>query len=142
MHASKWSGAICGFCDLHTADWSAILILNKPSQKLRKPSQFLPWGSAQHFSVIKTLEFFLNKFHWIQRLPWIITKSKSGKVTRAITHRAINTLSVVVIQVHFHYYLWVGRYLLALTTLNRYQPTDNSGKLFYHYIKECIYCQI
>ena len=33
---------------------------------------------------------------------------------------------------------WLGKDI----TQNRYQPTDSSGKFFYHYIKECIYCKI
>ena len=38
----------------------------------------------------------------------------------------------------------LGRYLLPVTTWNRYQSTGSSGKffLFYHYIKKCNYCQI
>ena len=31
------------------------------------------------------MEFFLNDFPWIQRIQWIMTKSKSGTVTKGIT---------------------------------------------------------
>ena len=60
----------------------------------------------------------------------IITKSKSGMVTKGITHLATNALPVVVIQSAFSL-LPLGRYLLLLTTLNRYQPIDSSGKLLF-----------
>ena len=39
-----------------------------------------------------------------------MTKSKSGMVTRDITHLLTDTLPVPVIKMHFHYYLWVGIY--------------------------------
>ena len=87
-------------------------------------------------------EFSLNDFLWVQWIQWIMTKSKSGRVTKGITHMATNTLPVLAIQSVFSL-IPLGRYLLPLTTLNRYQPTDSSGKFcFCHYIKECIYCQI
>ena len=35
----------------------------------------------------------------------------------------------------------LGKYLLPLITMNRYQPRD-SRNLFHHHIEECIYCQI
>ena len=51
-------------------------------------------------------------------------------VTRGITHLATDTLPVLVIQSVFSL-LPLGRYLLPLTTLNRYQPIDSSGKLLF-----------
>ena len=51
-------------------------------------------------------------------------------VTRGITHLATDTLPVLVIQSVFSL-LSLGRYLLPITTLNRYQATDSSGKLLY-----------
>ena len=51
-------------------------------------------------------------------------------VTRDITHLPIDTLPVLVIQSVFSL-LPLGRYLLLLITLNRYQPVDNSGKLLF-----------
>ena len=54
-----------------------------------------------------------------------MTKSKSGMVTRGITQLATNTLPVLVIHCAFSL-LPLGTYLLALTTLNNYQPTDSS----------------
>ena len=76
-----------------------------------------------------TIESFLNKFHWIQRIQWIMTKSKSGMVTKCITHLLTDTLPVLLIYSAFSL-LPLGRYLLPLTTLNRYQPTVSSGKSF------------
>ena len=75
-------------------------------------------------------EFSLNDFPWIQRIQWIMTKSKSSMVTRDITHLPIDTLPVLVIQ-HVFSLLPLGRYLLLLTTLNRYQPAGSSGKLLF-----------
>ena len=51
-------------------------------------------------------------------------------ITKGITRLATDTLPVLVIQSVFSL-LPLGRYLLPLTTLNRYQPTDSSGKLFF-----------
>ena len=39
-----------------------------------------------------------------------LIKSKSGMVNRGITYLVTDTLLAVVIQLHFHYYLWVGFY--------------------------------
>ena len=51
-------------------------------------------------------------------------------VTRGITRLATDTLAVLVIQSAL-LLLPLGRYLLPLTTLNRYQLTDSSGKLLF-----------
>ena len=59
-----------------------------------------------------------------------MTKSKSSLVTTGNTILATDTLSVLVIQSVFSL-LPLGRYLLPLTTLNRYQPTDSNGKLLF-----------
>ena len=59
-----------------------------------------------------------------------MTKSKSSMVTRDITHLATDTLPVTVIQSEFSL-LPLGRYLLPVTTHNRYQRTDSSGKLLF-----------
>ena len=82
-----------------------------------------------YFKERRTIEFSLNDFPWIQRIQWIMTKSKSSMVTRGITHLATDTLPMVVIQSIFSL-LPLGRYLLLLT-LNRYQPTNSSGKLLF-----------
>ena len=76
---------------------------------------------------LRLIEFSLNDFLWIQRIQWIMTKSKSGIVTGGITHLTTNTLTVPVIQSVFSLLL-LGRYLLPLTTLNKYQPTDSNEK--------------
>ena len=77
-----------------------------------------------------TFEFSLNDFPWIQRIQWIMTKSKSSMVTRGITHLATDTLPVLVIQSVFSL-LPLGRYPLPITTPSRYQPIACSGKLLY-----------
>ena len=59
-----------------------------------------------------------------------MTKSKGSMVTRGITHLAIYTLPMLAIESVFSLLSW-GRYLLPLTTLNRYQPTDGSRKFFF-----------
>ena len=74
-----------------------------------------------------TLEFFLNEFQWIQWIQWIMTKIKSGMVTKVITHLPTDTLPVLIIKSAFSLLLLV-RYLLPVTTWNRYQFTDSSGK--------------
>ena len=76
-----------------------------------------------------TTEFYLNEFHWIQQIKWIMTESRSGMATKSITHLATNTLPLLVIQSAFSL-LSLGRFLMPLTTLNRYQPTDSSRKFF------------
>ena len=75
---------------------------------------------------IITLEIYFI----IQRIQWIMTKSKSSMVTRSITHLATDILPVLIIQNVFSL-LPLGRYLLPLTTLSRYQPTNISGKLLF-----------
>ena len=56
--------------------------------------------------------------------------SKSSMVTRGITHLATSTLPVLVIQNEFSL-LPLGRYLLVITTLNRYQPRESHGRFFF-----------
>ena len=51
-------------------------------------------------------------------------------VTSAIIHLVTDALPVLIIQSVFSL-LPLGRYLLPLTTLSRYQPTDSSGKLLF-----------
>ena len=57
-----------------------------------------------------------------------MTKSKSGMFTKNITHLVTNTLPVVVIQSVVSL-LPQDRYLLPLTTLSRYQPTNRCEEL-------------
>ena len=73
-----------------------------------------------------------------------MTKSKCVVVARGITHLATNTLPVLVIQSVFSL-LPLGRYLLPLTTLNRYQlqiVVENSFlplRQGMYLLSECIY---
>ena len=39
-----------------------------------------------------------------------MTKSESDMVTKVISHLVTDTLPVLVMKAHFHYYLWVGIY--------------------------------
>ena len=57
-------------------------------------------------------------------------KSKIGMVTKVITHLLTDTLPVLVIKSAFSL-LSQGRYLLLVTTLNRYHSTGSSGKFFF-----------
>ena len=77
-----------------------------------------------------TIEFFLNEFPWIQWIQWIVTKSKRGMATTGITQLAPNTLPVLVSWGTFSL-LYLDGYLLSITSLNRYQPRDSSGKFFF-----------
>ena len=77
-----------------------------------------------------TIEFSLNSFHWILRIQWIMTKSKTGLVTRGSTHLTTDTLPVRVILRIFPL-LPLVRYLLPLTTLNRYLTRDSNGNFFF-----------
>ena len=85
------------------------------------------WRVSGLLYFCKILEFSLNDFPWIQRIQWIMTKSKSSMVTRGITQLATDTLPI---QSVFSL-LPLGRYQLPITTPSRYQPTDSSGKLLY-----------
>ena len=59
-----------------------------------------------------------------------MAESKSGMVTRGITHLATNTLPVLVIQSVFQL-LPLSRFLFPATTLNRYPTTDSSVKFLF-----------
>ena len=65
-----------------------------------------------------------------QRIQWTITKSKSGMVTKFITHLLTDTLPVLIIKRAFSL-IPLGRYLLPVTTWNRNQSTGSSGKFFF-----------
>ena len=55
-----------------------------------------------------------------------MTKSKNLMVSKGVSHVTTNTLPVLVIKGAFSL-LPLGRYLLALATLNRRKPRDSSG---------------
>ena len=93
--------------------------------------RWIRWIHWLSFPFGKTaLEFFLNEFHWIQRIQRNNTKSKSGMVTKVITHLLTDTLPVLVIESIFSLQPQ-GRYLLPVTTRNRYQSTGSRGKFFF-----------
>ena len=112
---------------LNCVDCSQYLSANSKVCGKKQSISFLSTQSVKGKHKFHSFEFSLNDFLWIQ---WIMTKSKSGMVIRGITHLATNTLPVPVIQSVFSW-LPLGRYLLSLTTLNRYQPTDSSEKFFF-----------
>ena len=62
----------------------------------------------------------------------MMIKSKNGMVTRDVTYLSTNTLPVVVLESVFPL-LPLGRYLMSLTELNRYETTDSNG-IFYFII--------
>ena len=72
----------------------------------------------------ETMEFSRNEFHWI---PWIVAKSKNGMVTRSINYLASTTFPIIVIERTF----FLGRYLLPLTTLNRYLHSCSDTKFIF-----------
>ena len=57
-------------------------------------------------------------------------KSKSGMVTKVVTHLLTDTLPVLVIKGGFSL-LPLGKYLLPVTTWNRYKSTGSSGKFLF-----------
>ena len=59
-----------------------------------------------------------------------MTKSKSGMVTKVITHLLTDTLPVLVINSAFSLLL-LDRYPLPVTFRNRYQYTSSNGKFFF-----------
>ena len=79
----------------------------------------------------RSIEFFLNEYHWIQWIQGIMTKSKNSIVTISTTYLDIVTFPVIVIESTFsllHVHVPLGRYLLPLTTLNRYLSRHSSKK--------------
>ena len=59
-----------------------------------------------------------------------MTKSKSGMVNKVMTHMLTDTLPVLAIKSAFSL-LPLSRYLLPVTTQNRYQSIGSSGKFFF-----------
>ena len=77
-----------------------------------------------------TLEFFLNDFLWIQRIQWIMIKSKTSMVTRDVLHLTTVTFLDVVVKKNFPL-LPVDWYLFQVGTSNRYLPrVSNENALF------------
>ena len=67
-----------------------------------------------------------------------MTESKNAKITLGNTHLARNTLLLLVIR-HVFSLLPLGRYLLLLTTLKRYQPTiENSIEAPLFHLISCL----
>ena len=60
----------------------------------------------------------------------MIIKSKNVMVTRDVTYLSTNTLPVVVLESVLPL-LPLGRYLMSLTKLNRYETTDSNGILYF-----------
>ena len=67
----------------------------------------------------RTAEFSLNDFLWIQRIRWIVTKSKSSRVTRDILYLTIDSFLDIVVKSNFPL-LSIGWYLFRLVSCNRY----------------------
>ena len=79
-----------------------------------------------------SIELSLNVFRWTQWIWWITPKSKSSMVTGCITHLVSNTWTFpeVVIQSTF-LLLPLGRYLLPLIIVNRYQTRNSNQIVFF-----------
>ena len=60
----------------------------------------------------------------------MMIKSKNGTATRSITYLFTDTLPVVVLESVFPL-LPLGRYLMSLTELNRYETTDSNGTFYF-----------
>ena len=73
----------------------------------------------------KVIEFSLNDFLWIQRIQWIMTKSKSSMVTRDILYLAIDIFLNTVVKSNFPL-LSVGWYLFRVVTGNIYLPRHSN----------------
>ena len=78
----------------------------------------------------KTIGFFLNDFLWIQRIQWIMTKSKTSMVTREILHLTIDTFLDVVVKNNFPL-LPVDWYLFRVVSGNRYLPRGSNENTLY-----------
>ena len=72
-----------------------------------------------------TFEFSLNYFHWIQRIQWIMTKSKSSMVTRDILHLTKVTFLDIVVKSNFPL-VSVGWYLHGVVIGNGYLPRGSN----------------
>ena len=60
-------------------------------------SEMLNWWIMEGKSNFGLFEFSLNDFHWIQRIQWIKTKSKSSMVTRDTPYLTTDTFLDVVV---------------------------------------------
>ena len=79
-------------------------------------------------TLVLAVQWRFPKWIWVNSVNH--DKIQNDMVTRGITHLETNKLPVVDYKVYLHYHLWV---LMPFTTLNRYWPTDSSGKSFCHY---------
>ena len=118
--------------------WTLIFFLYHPQTKLREGNVFTgvydsvhrgrgacsggsgPWGREEEGCLLPGVG--KGGESW-----W---RSPRGTVTKVITHLLTDTLSVLVIKSAFSL-LPLGRYLLPLTTQNRYQSIGSSGKFFF-----------
>ena len=95
------------------------------------PSRFTDWHTLYSIGLIcKTFEFFLNDFLWIQRIQWIVTKSKSGIVIRDILYLSIDIFFDVVVKENVPL-LFVGWYLFTVVSGSKYLPIDSIENALY-----------
>ena len=82
---------------------------------------------------------YVRGYNKVHRIQWIITKSKSGMVTRGITHLALDTFPVIVMESNFYTTSWQGqvsiyinkplwRYITRLHNKN-FSFTTSSGNI-------------
>ena len=76
--------------------------------------------------LLKLIDFSLYDILWIQRIQWIMTKSKSSMVTRDILYLTIDTFLDVVIKRNFPL-LSVIWYLFRVVSGNKYLLRGGNG---------------
>ena len=81
----------------------------------RRPSSLGKW----------TFKFFLNNFPWIQRIQWIMIKSKKSMIAGYILHLTIDTSLDVVVKNDIPL-LSAGWYLFRVVSGNRYIPRGSN----------------
>ena len=139
MMLNQWNKTWCSLSNIKELSWRAdhdpVINIIWHYEKLSNFSFF----EAAAYNATEWLEFSLNDFLWVHWIQLIMTKSKSSVVTRGTTHLATDTLSVLVIQSVFSL-LPLVRYQLPLTTLDRYQPRDGTGKLCFNTIVALSVC--
>ena len=77
-----------------------------------------------------SMGFFLNDFPRIQRIQWIIIKSKNSMITGYILHLTMDTFLDVVVKNDFPL-LSVGWYLFRVVTGNRNLPRGSNKNTLY-----------
>ena len=86
--------------DLCDADTNQRTGITNNFQNFFHQNHTLAWAqpvSRCQFYLSYSIEFSLKDFLWIQRIQWIMTKSKSSMVTRDILYLTIDTFLDIVV---------------------------------------------